>query len=78
MLTQKDLDEIEQLTKKSVKEEIKHLPNKDEFFGEMDKVMGELQTIRDENKILNHCSTDNRTRIEKLEDIHPHGKHISA
>lgn len=43
MLTQKDLDEIEQL----IREEIKYLPTKDEFYGKMDEVMVELKAIRE-------------------------------
>ena len=44
MLTQKDLDEIEQL----IEEKIKFLPTKDEFYTEMGKIMKELQSLRQE------------------------------
>ncbi len=47
-LTQKDLDEIESLVKDTVEEKIKHLPTKDDFYGKMDEVMGELKAIREE------------------------------
>jgi len=42
MLTQKDFDEIERLIKNTVREEIKHLPTKDEFYAKMDELMGEV------------------------------------
>ncbi len=42
MLTIKDLDEIEELIKKHINEALGHLPSKDEFFGKMDELMGEL------------------------------------
>ncbi len=74
MLTQKDLDEIEQLIETTVKEEIKHLPTKDEFYIKMDEVMGELETIREEqtligSKLQEHSDIlkSHETRITKLE-----------
>lgn len=70
MLTQKDLDEMEQL----IREEIKYLPTKDEFYGKMDEVMVELKTIREEqtaftDKISEHTDTleNHEERIVKLE-----------
>ena|SRR3989344_300437 len=36
------------VTKDYLHEQLKHLPTKDEFYETMDKVMGELKTIRDE------------------------------
>lgn len=42
-LTQHDLDQIEELTREIIKEEIKNLPTKEEFFSKMDEVMGELK-----------------------------------
>ena len=38
--------------RKIVKEEIKHLPTKDEFYDKMDEVMGGLKTIREEIALL--------------------------
>jgi len=40
-LTQKDFNQIEELTRGIVKEEIKNLPTKEEFFSKMDEAMGE-------------------------------------
>lgn len=42
MLTQKDLDEIEEIVEEKLDGKIKNLPTKDEFFSKMDEVMGEL------------------------------------
>ena len=53
-LTQKDFDQIEELTHGVVKEEIKNLPTKKEFFSKMDEVVGELKTVREEQTTLSH------------------------
>jgi len=37
---------------KIVKEEIKHLPSKDDYFGKMREVMDELKTIREEVTLM--------------------------
>lgn len=77
MLTQVDFDQIEQLVQRTVKREIKHLPTKDEFFSRMDEVVGELKTIREEQKALVYRLTDHEGRIFGLEKIHPQGQHPS-
>lgn len=51
MLTQKDLHEIEEQTRKIVKEEIKYLPTKAHFDKRMDELMGEVQTMREEQTL---------------------------
>ena len=67
-LTVRDLNEIEELVKTTVKEEIRHLPTKDEFFGKMDEVMGELKAMREEHSILSRrVYEDHEPRIEKIE-----------
>lgn len=78
MLTQKDIDEIEHLIKTTVKEEIKYLPTKDDFFTKMDEVMGELKAIREgqtliTGKISQHSDVleSHEARITKLEQA-PH------
>lgn len=48
MLTQKDFDEIENLTKRIVTEGVKHLPSKEDFTTRMDEIAGELRAIREE------------------------------
>jgi hypothetical protein len=49
------------------KEDISHLPTKDEFYGKMDEVMGELKTIREEQSVQGHQLSDHSDRIEKIE-----------
>jgi len=53
---------------KIVKEEIKHLPSKDDFFGKMDEVMGELKTIREEITLLGGRQSENSDQLENHED----------
>jgi len=48
-------------------EKLSHLPTKDEFYGKMDEVMGELKTIREEQAVQNHQLSDHSDRIEKVE-----------
>ena len=52
ILTQRDYDKIGTLVRKTVKEEVGHLPSKDEFYGKMDEVMGELKAIREGQEIV--------------------------
>ncbi len=77
-LTQKDLTNIKSLVKITLdenqrfvtKDDIKHLPNKEEFYGKMDEVMGELKVIRAEQAILsgvNHKVNDLEERTVKIE-----------
>jgi hypothetical protein len=60
---------IEEATEKKLvtKEDISHLPTKDEFYEKMDEVMGELKTIREEQTLLSHRISDHEDRIEKIE-----------
>ena len=74
MLTQRDLDEIEGVIDRKLDEKIKFLPTKDDFYTKMDEVMGELETIREEqtligSKLQEHSDIleDHETRITKLE-----------
>jgi len=53
---------------KIVKEEIKHLPSKDDFFGKMDEVMGELKTIREEITLLGGRQSESSDQLENHED----------
>ncbi len=66
-LTQKDFDQVEEIIKEKLDEKIKLLPSKDEFFQKMDEVMGELKTIREEQIIIGHQTTENEERITTLE-----------
>ena len=47
------------------KENVSHLPTKDEFYTKMDEVMGELKTIREEQALQSQHLSDHDDRIEK-------------
>jgi hypothetical protein len=68
----KDLIEVtveEVIDKKGVatNDHIGNLPTKDEFYGKMDEVMGELKAIREEVAVLGHQVSEHDDRIDKLE-----------
>jgi hypothetical protein len=68
MLTQKDLDEIENVVDEQVEERTRNLPSKDEFFEKMDEVMGELKGVREDFKIMTgKVYEDHEPRITKIE-----------
>ena len=77
MLTKPDLDQVREIVKEEVKGQTKHLPNKDEFYGAMDKISGELQGIREEIVGMKSTYDDHEERISSLEAIHPSGQHPS-
>ena len=55
----------------ATKDDIQHLPTKDEFYGKMDEVMGELKAIREEQGILsglNEKVNEHEDRIGKIEE----------
>jgi hypothetical protein len=58
-----------------LKQEIGFLPTKNEFYVKMDELLGEVRAMRDEFAISTFRNTDIIQRVEKLEDIHPSGKH---
>ena len=49
------------------KEDISHLPTKDEFYTKMDEVVGELKTIREEQALQSQHLSDHDDSIEKIE-----------
>lgn len=57
------------------REDLKYLPNKDEFYSKMDELMGELKTVREEHAMLSSRTYSNTDSIEKLQKIHPHNSH---
>jgi hypothetical protein len=77
-LTEKDFNKIERLVREIVDEQTKHLPSRDEFFKSMDRVMSELQTMREELALTNHHLNEHESRITSLEEIHPQGQHATA
>ena len=73
-----DLNAIKELMEVTIEEAIEkkqlvtndsigNLPTKDEFYGKMDELMGELKTIREEVAVLGHQVSDHDDRLEKLE-----------
>ena len=67
---------IEEKVPQVIKRELSHLPTKDDFYKTMDKIMGELKTIREEQILLSHRTSDHEDRLEKLEKIHPSYQHL--
>ena len=63
-VTVEDVIEKKELVTKS---DISHLPTKDEFYGKMDEVMGELKAIREEAAVLGHQVSDHADRIDRIE-----------
>jgi hypothetical protein len=45
-----------------------HLPTKDEFYGKMDEVMGELKAVREDLAVTGHQIADHGDRLEKIEN----------
>ncbi len=61
-------EKIQKIVKETMKEEIGHLPTKDEFFKEMGKIYKKQQDLEDEKDMLSHRvkkHTDQIFRIEK-------------
>ena len=50
-----------------MKEDLSHLPTKDDFYAKMDEVVGELRASRDEQAVLSHRTSDHEDRIGRLE-----------
>ena len=67
-LTQKDLDEIEQIVDDKIEDKTKNLPTKDEFFNKMDEVVGELKAIREELPLISHRLSNHEDRIQRVEN----------
>lgn len=59
------------------KGDIKHLPTKEEFYSENDKLMKELNDMREEQPILSSKVSEHSDDIEKLKDIHPDFRHAA-
>ena len=61
------VDEVIENKELVTKDDIGHLPTKDEFYGAMDKVMGELKAIREEVTILGHQVSEHTDRLDRIE-----------
>ena len=77
-LTDTDFKHFEKLIKVTIeedetlvrKDDIKHLPSKEEFYEREDKIMNELKAVREEISILsdtNRKINDQEERLEKVE-----------
>jgi hypothetical protein len=63
-VTVEEVIEKKQLVTES---DISHLPTKDDFYGKMDEVMGELKAIREEQAVQSQHLSDHEDRIQKIE-----------
>lgn len=71
-LTNLDLTKIEDLLdKQEQKFEAKVIEIKSEFFEKIDPILKEVTTAREERPLIEE-------RIEKLEQIHPNGSHVTV
>lgn len=71
--------EVDEALEEKLAEKLKYLPTKDEFYKTMDKIMKEIEAMRQE-LTLTPSHTDLATleeRIEPLERLHPGGKHVA-
>lgn len=59
------------------KDDIKHLPTKEEFFTKEDALMKEIKDSREEQAGLSQHDQDQFDAIEALQKIHPHNSHPS-
>ena len=66
-LIQVTVEEVFETKGLVAKEDISHLPTKDEFYSKMDEVMGELKTIREEQTLQSQHLSDHDDKIEKIE-----------
>lgn len=78
MLTQRDIDEIDKLISEKLDEKTKLLPSKDDFFGKMDEVMGELKAIREEHALQGNTVSDHTDQLEKQMSQIEHLQHHTA
>lgn len=77
MITKNDFDKFEKLIRHVVDDEldkkipnfIKYLPTKDDFFGKMSELMGEVKAMRESQEIHAGTHTEINDRIEKLEKV---------
>lgn len=67
MLSYKNLQEIETLVRKVVKEETKHLPSLEHFDQRMDTLSGEIQKVRDEQDLHSGQHDEITDRFERVD-----------
>ena len=61
------VDEVIEKRELVTKNDLSHLPTKDEFYGKMDEVMGELKTIREEQTLQSQHLSDHDDKIQKIQ-----------
>lgn len=73
-------DALEQKLEEKLEEKLGRYPTKDEFYTAMDKLMKELETIRQELTLTPSHSdlADLEERVVLLEELHPAGQHLVA
>lgn len=69
MLTQLDLDKIEEVVDEKIVERTKNLPTKNEFFEKMDEVVTELKKSRENNDLVRHQYDRTNERVDAI-DLH--------
>jgi hypothetical protein len=65
----KDLVEVtlDEKLEEKLQERLSYLPTKDDFYGMMDKVMGELKAVREEVAVLGHQVSEHTDRLDRIE-----------
>ncbi len=70
-------EKLDQKLDEKFKEQLGHLPTKDEFYKETARLYKKIDDMEVVQDILEERSKTNRDRIEKLEEIHPKGIHVN-
>ena len=67
---------LDQQLEEKLAERLKAFPTRDDFFASMDRILGELKAIRDEQTSLSHLVVRHEDRLAVLEALHPDGQHV--
>lgn len=59
------------------KDDIKHLPTKEEFYSREDALMKELKDTWEEQAMLSQHDVDQQDQIDLLKNIHPDYTHVA-
>lgn len=51
-------EKLDEVLEKKLEEKLSHLPSKEEFYTQMDEIMGELKTIREEQTLMSQHSIE--------------------
>lgn len=74
---QKMLEHATNELRRELKMDISHLPTKDEFYNQTDKILKELKDMRDDHDSLSYRVSIHSDEIAALQKIHPSGAHAS-